>query len=168
MRYLLIVRHCDALPASAGQTDLDRVLSPVGEAQAAGLRTWAHENAEVYGPVTALVSMARRTRQTFFLGFDETGLVTHHEESMLMYNGRRDVSAEDVLIDVAAIDPITTSLMVVGHNPTVHELVVTLLGEDPDELRSGFEPGTVVVLALPDNHQIGLARYDLVEVVRPL
>lgn len=85
------------------------------------------------------------------------------EYSDLIYNGRRDVSAEDILIDLAAIDPVTTSLLVVAHNPSVHELVVTLAEHAPEKLlHKAYPLGGAFVLALPDDRPIGLARYEVV------
>jgi phosphohistidine phosphatase SixA len=85
------------------------------------------------------------------------------EFSELIYNGRRDVSAEDLLIDLAAIDPVTTSLLVVAHNPTVHEVMITLAKDLPKSLRGDhYALGGAYVLALPDDRQVGLERYEVV------
>jgi len=66
----------------------------------------------------ALVSFAARTRETFRRAFHGTRSWSNANSASSSYNGRRDVSAEDLLIDLAAIDPVTTSLLVVRHNPT--------------------------------------------------
>lgn len=165
MRYLTIVRHCEAVLAGPGQSDYERVLSETGQRQAQELRDWASDEAQLgaYGPTTALVSSAWRTKETFRRAFEETSFVSHFETSDLIYNGRRDVSAEDLLIDLAAIDPVTTSLLVVAHNPTVHELVYALSEELPESLRDNAYPlGGAYVLALPDAEQVGLKKYRLV------
>ncbi len=166
MRFLTVVRHAKAVPAAPGETDVDRPLSSRGRAQCAPLRGWAEDPSSLgaYGPTTALVSAAARTRETFARAFDATSFVTHHEFSELIYNGVRDVSPDDVLIDLAAIDPVTTSLLVVGHNPTVLELVLALADRAPKELRHGRYPlAGAYVLALPDDRPVGLARYEFVE-----
>ena len=121
MRYLTIVRHAKAEKAVAEQRDKDRALNERGRRQCEQLRGWASDETELgrFGPTTALVSAAARTKETFTRAFEGTPFVAEHVESELIYNGLRDVSAEDVLIDLAAIDPVTTSLLVVGHNPTV-------------------------------------------------
>lgn len=141
------------------------MLSKRGRHQCEQLRTWASDEHELgrFGPTTALVSNAARTRETFKRAFDETGFDGPREFSDLIYNGRRDVSAEDLLIDLAAIDPVTMSLLVVAHNPTVHELVLSLAETVPASLvHKGFPLGGAFVLALPEDRQIGLARYELV------
>lgn len=164
MRYLTIVRHAKSTPASRGGSDFDRPLSGRGRRQCAQLRAWASDDEALgqYGPTTALVSSAARTIETFERAFAETPLVIHQEFSELIYNGRREVSAQDLLINLAAIDPVTTSLLVVAHNPSVHELVLSLARGIPDSLRVRYPLGGAFVLALPDDRPIGLARYELV------
>jgi len=164
MRYLTIVRHAKSTPAALGERDYDRHLSKRGIRQCEELRAWANDPTALgaFGPVTALVSAAARTRETYRRSFDETPLVAAVHFSELIYNGRRDVTAEDVLIDLAAIDPVTTSLMVVGHNPTLTELLYVLVGELPEAARDGFPLGGAFVLALRDDQPVGLTRYELV------
>jgi phosphohistidine phosphatase len=164
VRYLTIVRHAKAEKATSGQSDFDRKLNDRGKRQCEQLRAWASDVSELglYGPTTALVSAAARTRETFRRAFDGTPFVTERVFSELIYNGLRDVSAEDALIELAAIDPVTTSLLVLGHNPTVLELLWSLVPELPRSLREGFPLAGAYVLAVPEDHQIGLARYDLV------
>lgn len=165
MRYLTIVRHAKSTPVAPGQSDFDRPLSGHGKRQAAQLREWASDGEQLgrYGPTTALVSSAARTRETFRRAFEGTNFVVSQEFSELIYNGRREVTAEDLLIDLASIDPMNTSLLVVAHNPTVLELVYILASELPESLRRGHYPlGGTYVLQIPDNRTVGLARYDVV------
>jgi phosphohistidine phosphatase len=164
VRYLTIVRHAKAEKAASDHSDFDRKLSDRGKKQCEQLRAWASDESELglFGPTTALVSAAARTKETFRRAFDGTSFVTERVFSELIYNGQRDVSAEDVLIDLAAIDPVTTSLLIVGHNPTVLELLWSLVRELPKSLREGFPLAGAYVLAIPEDKQIGLAQYDLV------
>ncbi len=141
------------------------MLSKRGRRQCEQLRKWATNEHKLgrFGPTTALVSAAARTRETFDRAFDGTAFVGPREFSDLIYNGRRDVSAEDLLIDLAAIDPVTMSLLVVAHNPTVHELMFSLAQNVPASLeRKAYPLGGAFVLALPEDRQIGLARYEVV------
>ena len=165
MRYLVVVRHAKASPAATGASDFERELSGRGRRQCDALRAWADDDSALgaYGPTTALVSSARRTRETFRRSFEGTRFVASVSYSDLIYNGQHHVSAEDLLIDLAAIDPVTTSLLVVAHNPTVHELVEGIAEEVPDVLRRrGYPLGAAFVLALRDDEPIGLSRYPLV------
>ena len=165
MRYVTIVRHCESFPAKSGESDYERVLSDKGKDQAQQLRSWAMDSQALakYGPTTALVSSAARTRETFKRAFEDTPFVKTVNFSELIYNGKRDVSAEDLLIDLAAIDSVVTSLLLVAHNPSVHELVFSLTKELPDVLKGEYPLGGAFVLAIPDNQQIGLVQYELVD-----
>jgi phosphohistidine phosphatase len=165
MRYVTIVRHCESFPAKSGESDYERVLSDKGKDQTQQLRSWAMDSQALakYGPTTALVSSAARTRETFKRAFEDTPFVKTVNFSELIYNGKRDVSAEDLLIDLAAIDSVVTSLLLVAHNPSVHELVFSLTQELPDVLKGEYPLGGAFVLAIPDNQQIGLVQYELVD-----
>jgi phosphohistidine phosphatase SixA len=165
VRYLTIVRHAKTSPAAPGESDFVRTLNKRGRDECEKLREWAIDPKELgqFGPTTALVSSAARTRETFRRAFHGTPFVAHCEFSELIYNGVRDVSAQDVLSGLAAIDPVTTSLLVVAHNPTVHELMITLARELPKVLRHGHYPlGGAFVLALPEDRPVALERYDVV------
>jgi phosphohistidine phosphatase len=165
MRYLTVVRHAKSSPAKAGESDFARTLNKRGRDECERLRVWASDANELgrYGPTTALVSAAARTRETFRRAFHGTDFVERCEFSELIYNGKRDVSAEDLLIDLAAIDPVTTSLLVVAHNPTVHEVMIAIAKELPKSLRGDHYPlGGAYVLELPDDRPVGLERYEVV------
>jgi phosphohistidine phosphatase len=165
VRYLTIVRHAKAIAPEPGTSDYDRSLSGKGKRQCEELRAWANDHSALgaYGPVTALVSSAKRTRETFRRAFEGTPFIGSVSYSELIYNGRHDVSAEDLLINLAAIDPVTTSLLVVAHNPTVHEFVLSLALSVPDVLGyRGYPLGGAYVLELRDDQPIGLSRYPVV------
>jgi len=164
VRYLTIVRHAKAEKPTPKRSDFERKLSDRGRRQCEQLREWASDANELgaFGPTTALVSAAARTKETFRRAFDGTTFVAEQVYSELIYNGQREVSAEDLLIDLASVDPVTTSLLVVAHNPTVLELLWTLVEELPATFREGFPVGAACVLAIPERQQIGLSHYDLV------
>jgi phosphohistidine phosphatase SixA len=55
-------------------------------------------------------------------------------------------------------------LLVVAHNPTVLELLVSLAIKTPKSvLRDGYPLGGAFVLAVGENEQVGPGRYELVE-----
>ena len=148
-----------------GESDFDRTLNKRGREQCAQLREWASDQSELgrFGPTVALVSAAARTKETFQRSFEGTPFVSHVLFSELIYNGHRDVTTEDVLIDLAAIDPVTTSLMVVGHNPTVFYLMLALAKHLPKAMRGDRYPlGGAFVLELPEDRSVGLERYEVV------
>lgn len=169
VRYLTIVRHAKAEKPTPRKDDVQRVLSDRGRRQCEQLRVWATDQNELgrYGPTSALVSAAARTKETYQRSFADTPFVTQCSFSTLMYNGQRDVSGDDLLVELAAIDLVTTSLLVVGHNPTVMEFLWLLAKEPPVTLRDGFPTGAAFTLSLPDDRPLGLATYDVVAAYVP-
>lgn len=164
MRYLTIVRHAKAERDSSDGSDFSRALSGRGRRQCEQLRAWASDvnGLGQFGPATALVSSAARTTETYRLAFEGTAFVADVSESSLIYNGRRRVTPEDVLIDLAALDPVTTSLLLVGHNPTVLELVLTLAHDLPEEFSHDYPLAGAYVLELRDDAPVGPGPYDFV------
>lgn len=169
VRYLTIVRHAKAEKPTADKSDFDRALSERGRRQCEQLRSWVTDEDELggFGPVTALVSAAARTKETFQRAFEGTPFVAQCSFSDLIYNGQRDVSGDDLLVELAAIDLATTSLLVVGHNPTVLEFLWSLSSAVPMSPREGFPTGGAFTLAIPDDRPIGLAKYDVVAAYVP-
>jgi phosphohistidine phosphatase len=164
VRFLTIVRHAKAEKDSDDGSDFARALNGRGRRQCETLRQWASDEEELgqFGPTTALVSAAARTVETFGLAFEGTPFVNDVHTSALIYNGRRRVTADDVLIDLAAIDPVVTSLLVIGHNPTVLELLQSLASDLPSEFAHEYPLAGAYVLALRDNEPIGPGPYEFV------
>jgi phosphohistidine phosphatase len=164
VRSLVIVRHAKTSPAGVGEPDFHRTLNGRGRKECKLLREWAidPESLGRYGPVTALVSSAARTRETYQRAFDGTDFVVGVEFQSSIYNGLHDVSGEDLLEALVALDPVTTSLMIVAHNPSVHELAELLARKPPESLRRNYPLGGAYVLALPDGERLGAGPYDVV------
>ncbi|HEV2427185.1 MAG TPA: histidine phosphatase family protein [Acidimicrobiales bacterium] len=165
MRFLTVVRHAESSKATPGQRDVDRPLSERGRAQCDWLRAAAADDSALgrFGPATVLVSAAVRTVETYERAFAGLAIVASMVTSERIYNGFHDVSAEDMLVELAAVDPVSTSLMVVGHNPTVLDLMALLATRLPGKLRKGhFPTGAAYVLGLPEDRPLGSATYDVV------
>ena len=157
VRYLIVVRHATAEDPAPGRGDFERALTKKGRRQCARLRAWAEDPEALgrFGPVTAVVSAAARTLETFERAFAGTALVAESFESTALYNGRRHVGVEDVVAELVAHDAAGRSLLVVGHNPTVRE-VVDVLGVGVPLARDGWFPkGGAVVLELAGDGPIG-------------
>lgn len=170
VRHLVIVRHAKADKAVPGQRDFDRHLSEKGRAQAEVLRAWARDPHELgaYGPATALVSSSARTMETYAIAFAGTPLVHAVATTDRIYNGQRYVGPEEVLAELAAIDPLDESLLVVGHNPTVLELATSLAKGAVPELRDGEYPlAAAIVLRLEDGVAVSSGPYKFVRAFVP-
>lgn len=131
MRHLVVVRHAEAAPARPGDPDVERPLTARGRAQCAQLREWADGDAALgaLGPLAALVSGARRTRETFEGAFAGSRVVREVTTTMRIYNGTRPLALDDVFSELAQIDDAEHGLLLVAHSPTVGELVWALTGE---------------------------------------
>jgi phosphohistidine phosphatase len=119
MRQLLLLRHAKSDPGAANQADHARPLNPRGRQDAATLRTTLRTLGLV--PDVVLVSSARRTLQTLdaLAPWDETPLI----EPM---NGLYLATAPQILRVIAGVAETVRSLMVVAHNPGLHDLAMTL------------------------------------------
>ena len=81
MRELILLRHAHAEPATTGQSDLDRPLSPQGLAEAEAVARWLKEQGLV--PDRVLCSPARRTRETLEAVMDAIGYVEQRLEERI-------------------------------------------------------------------------------------
>jgi phosphohistidine phosphatase len=121
MRQLLLLRHAKSSWADPAQSDHARPLNSQGRQAAAAVREALRELGLV--PDVVLVSSARRTLQTLeaLSPWDETPII----EPM---NGLYLASATQILQLVRGVSQTVRSLMVVGHNPGLHDLAMALVG----------------------------------------
>jgi len=121
MQRLILMRHAKTEPWTEGIDDHARALTPVG-----------HEAAEAMGkalkgegwtPEKAIISTARRTRETWSHLSNIFGTCEVELEDDLYLAGERGIA--DI---ITANDGIGT-LMIVGHNPGLHDLSVSILRE---------------------------------------
>jgi phosphohistidine phosphatase SixA len=170
VRFLTIVRHAKAAAHSGDGGDFDRPLTKKGRAQSERLRDAVIDAGVLgqFGPATALVSGAARTRETYALAFAGTPFVHAVEISDLIYNGYRHVSAADALTELASVDPVTESLLLVAHNPTVLELAYALSDREIPALAGDrFPLGAAVVFAVHDGEPIGSRQYRFITAFVP-
>lgn len=136
MPTLIVLRHAKA-ENGFGMPDVDRELTGRGvrDASAAGewLRASGHE------PGLVLCSPAARTRQTL----DELDLETDVRFEPLIYAN----DADELLRLVRESGDEVGTLLLVGHNPSVHQLVHDLA---PDEAPASFPTCSLAVIDLPD------------------
>jgi phosphohistidine phosphatase len=152
MRLLLLLRHAKALRDSGGG-DEGRALDDRGRAAAATVGRWLAKQ-ERLRPDLVLVSSAQRTRETW-----ET--MEAEMTAAIPARFHRDLylaSPESILAVVAGVPRDSERLMVVGHNPGIHELarhLVGLIGARTaarlafDRMREKFPTGALAVIAFP-------------------
>ncbi|MFI0449111.1 SixA phosphatase family protein [Actinomadura sp. 6N118] len=121
MPTLIVLRHAKAV-AGLGLADIDRPLNDRGRRDAAATGEWLRENDLV--PDRVLCSTAVRTRETL------EGLALQSEVSF--ESQIYDNEPETLLSLVRETDDGVRTLLLIGHNPSVHQLVHDLTGDAPD------------------------------------
>lgn len=154
MDRLILMRHAKAERRSASGEDFDRALTEEGKADAAVIGKALAKDG--LAPALALVSAAQRTVQTW--------------EAMKAAFPRARTQATRALYNASpmeildALDGVTAgTVLVVGHNPGIHELAVGLLREGGagsavlGKVASRFPTATAVAFVVDAN---GRAAYD--------
>jgi phosphohistidine phosphatase len=121
MRQLLLLRHAKSAWDDPSQSDHARPLDGSGRAAAAAMRRAIGELGLT--PDVVLVSSARRTLQTLeaLEPWEEMPIVEPMDRLYL-------ASAAQILGIVRGVSETVRSLLVVGHNPGLHDLALTLTG----------------------------------------
>ena len=140
MRELILLRHAHAEPATTGQSDLDRPLSPQGLAEAEAVARWLKEQGLV--PDRVLCSPARRARETLESVLAAIGYVEQRLEARIYE------ATPGILLDVLAEHRGVKRLLLVGHNPGL-ESVVALLATGQSGDHRGMPPASIAVLSIP-------------------
>lgn len=136
MKTLFLLRHAKAENA-AGLSDFDRDLNDRGrrEAQAAG-EYIKKQNQQLD---LVLSSPALRARETAELALASAGLDNEIRFDQRIY----EASLSRLLTVLSEVDDRASSLMLVGHNPGLEELIRTLTG------RAGqMKPATIASISL--------------------
>ncbi|MEP7187355.1 MAG: histidine phosphatase family protein [Rhodanobacter sp.] len=152
MHELILLRHAEAVPLETPGDDLERPLSPRGEqeAQAAGLWLATHG----LRPERVLCSPSKRTDETTRLALAALDDAPVPQMASEIY----DASPGELL---ALLDQHgdAGTVMLVGHNPGIEQLVALLVDGRSDEFR-GMPPGALAVVHLTGTLEPGNARLD--------
>ena len=144
MKRLMILRHAQTEPASEGG-DRERKLTSKGleDARALG-ETMKTKN---YAPDFILCSPVTRTRQTLDQIAATLGKI-QTEFQKVIYEGGYD----EILSLVRGVDDSCAGLLVIGHNPAIHQFAASMAREGDaltDRLSFGYAPATLTVLDVP-------------------
>jgi phosphohistidine phosphatase len=121
MRQLLLLRHAKSSWEDANLTDHDRPLDPEGQTAAATLRAGIARLGLV--PQLVLVSSARRTRETL-----ERLEPLPGDPRILRSTELYLASPRQILDQLADVPAEITSVLVIAHNPGLHDLAMMLAG----------------------------------------
>jgi len=165
MKRLILMRHAKTEPWSEGIDDFGRALTPQGQSDA---RRMAEELvARGWGAELILVSSARRARETC----SEVASVFEGEKvrpmESLYLTGVRGLSEAVVQNDQAG------ALMVIGHNPGLHDFALAILREGGSSdhqasvrLNEKFPTSCVALFEADEAGPFSPARFRLTKVMR--
>ena len=147
MLRLIIMRHAKSSWTDKKLDDYDRPLTRRGKDAAPLMgRALADKNCI---PELILCSPARRTRDTLKLTIDAMAIkppVAYEDQLYSFGNG-------DSYLNVISAQKTVSPLMVIGHNPSVHNLALRLLasrdGTVMERIRRKFPTAAVAIVALP-------------------
>lgn len=145
VRHLVLLRHAKAFP---GPADHDRALEPRGVVDAAEAGSVLSGHGWV--PDAALVSDARRTRQTF----EHVADALHEQPRVIFTAALYGAAADDILETIRTAEDATACLLVIGHNPGIGDLARRLArhgtAADLDRLATGFPTACIAVIAVSE------------------
>lgn len=147
MRTLYLLRHAKAEASGPQFADADRPLSARG--REACQQMGQHMKQKGYLPALTLSSPSARTRETVELVGRALGadLPCRYEPGLYL------ATPGEMLDFIAQVGAEVPSLMLVGHNPGMHHLAMTLAGDGEselhDELALKYPTGALAVISWP-------------------
>jgi len=146
MRRLLLLRHAKTERDSATGRDRDRALDARGRDDAAEIGAWLA--GQPPAPERVLVSAAVRARETWdLLPAALRAIPVEHRDDLY------GAETGDLLDIIRTVDGDPATLLVVAHNPGLHELALALVnGGDKaawQELNRNLPTGSLVTIDLP-------------------
>jgi phosphohistidine phosphatase len=135
MLRLMLLRHSKAERAQGGERDHERRLAKRGRHDAPVVGAYMKKHG--YRPDLAVVSTSKRTRETW-------GLVAE------ALDGKTKVDFEDRIYESTPADILKVvqetgkrigTLLIVGHNPSLHELALQLIATGDIEARQRLQEG---------------------------
>jgi phosphohistidine phosphatase len=128
MRRLMLLRHAKTERADPGQRDRDRKLTKRGRDDAALIGAYMARHG--LNPDLALVSPAKRAQETWALLAPAFAKVPRLVNEERIYN-----ATTEVLFKIISETRGAHILVVVGHNPGLHDIAVQLIASGDVEVR---------------------------------
>jgi phosphohistidine phosphatase len=160
MKRLLLLRHAKAVPAKEPLADIDRPLAERGERNARRIGERLHRQG--LRPTLILASPATRALHTAQLVADAIG---YPRKDIALERGLYLAEPAGIIEIIAAQNAAIETLLVVGHNPGLADLVHRLLPAfDIDDLPTGavvgLDYGDAVGWAGIERVAVALSYYD--------
>jgi phosphohistidine phosphatase len=163
-RRLHLLRHAKSSWDDPGLADHDRPLAGRGRRAADAIAR--HMRAEAIAPELVLCSTAARARETCERIGPALGVAPVRYEAELY-----GASATTLLERVRAVPVDVASVLLIGHNPALEDLALTVARESPlrRDLQVKFATGALATLAAPNPswRDLGPGTAELVAFVRP-
>ncbi|MDT8383271.1 MAG: histidine phosphatase family protein [Gammaproteobacteria bacterium] len=164
-RQLTLLRHAKSDWDSLSDSDYDRPLSHRGIRDANRVGRWLQEQA--YAPDYIVSSPALRARQTI----EAVNSVLEIAPQHIHYDSNIYMANRETLLQVlAGIPKKYSSILLVGHNPGLDELLVYLCAGKPEHSKDGklLTTAAIASLAMPDNWKdLPPHACNLLKLIRP-
>jgi phosphohistidine phosphatase len=132
---LLVLRHAKSEKAEPGMPDRERRINSRGQRDAATMGAYIARHG--LAPDLAVVSTAQRTRETWERIAAALSMPPAPIYEERLYNAGYDA----ILTVIRQIDRIARTLLVIGHNPGLHDLARTLIASGDVEWRERLNEG---------------------------
>jgi phosphohistidine phosphatase len=148
VKTLILLRHAKSSWGDRDLDDRDRPLAKRGKRAAGLIGRYVQDN-EIR-PALVLCSPARRAQDTLAIVRPALGtdVDVHTDEAIYTFD------ADDLLERLRSVPSSVVSVMVVGHNPALHDVAALLAGDGDAEaladLRAKFPTGALAILDLGD------------------
>ncbi|HET7679612.1 MAG TPA: histidine phosphatase family protein [Xanthobacteraceae bacterium] len=143
----MLLRHAKAVPADGKIRDRDRPLAPRGQKDAPKIGAYMARHRLL--PDRALVSPSRRTRETWELLSPVLG-----KRPSAVYEERLfDAPPQTILDVIQETGTACPTLLVIGHNPSLHRVAVGLIAagdlDAREQLRENLPTSGLVIIEFP-------------------
>ena len=175
MRRLMLLRHAKTEHDAPSGHDQDRRLDERGRLDAAAIGTWIGRHPPL--PDAVLVSTAVRAKQTWEIARDAIKDAVREQlqqpqvELLDELYGAEPAQLLRIIRMAAATDP--ARLMLIGHNPGMHELALMLAGSGDAAAKKSLEDNlptaglAILDFATEDWNEVAFRRGKLVRFTSP-
>ena len=173
MRRLMLLRHAKTEHAAPSGHDQDRRLDERGRLDAAAIGTWIGRHPPL--PDAVLVSTAVRARQTWAIARDAMkNAVRVHQPRVELLDELYGAEPTQLLRLIRLAEVTNPArLMLIGHNPGMHELALMLAGSGDAAAKKSLKDNlptaglAILDFAVDDWNEVAFRRGELVRFTSP-
>jgi len=173
MRRLMLLRHAKTEHAAPSGHDQDRRLDERGRLDAAAIGTWIARHPPL--PDAVLVSPAVRARQTWEIARDAMKDAVRARQPRVELLDELYGAEPTQLLRLIRLAEVTNParLMLIGHNPGMHELALMLAGSGNAAAKKSLEDNlptaglAILDFAVDDWSEVAFRRGELVRFTSP-